>query len=530
MASSSKKTNEEGKSKKRRSIIDFLYVKLLREPSTNFIIVLVAFVFIVWMVIPLFSVLSGAVYFNGQWSGAPIANVFSDTLFFNFPGDNQTQFFSKDKQDKGGPAAAIAVDNNIAFVAERSEGIEILDVSQPNETTEIRQYYEEVSIFRELVIQDDLLYTAASQSGLVIFNISDVHESFAPMCHMYDIANTTNFIAVENNLVILDINGEGFAIINVTDPADPKVLSTVDVVTNAYNVVIDNGLVYVVGYTTGIKIYDISDPVNPLEIAHYNDDPVVGTLTTQDIDIEGDLAYITLGSKGLVIFNITDPLNMVRVDYYNVGDVERLFQVWVEGNYGYFISINDITFEYGIRIFDVSNPSNLESVNNYTTAVYRTEDIFIDTTNDLIFLSQLKGGTQILDTSQVSVELTLIAVYEDTIEITVITLSGKDHGVVLNTIILGILTTIFSVILGTALAFVLARYEFPGKKLVSVLALAPLIIPPFISGMGFRLILGPNGFLNNFFLNSSISDKANLLRAVRYCVCSSIAFLCFSLS
>ena len=49
-------------------------------------------------------------------------------------------------------------------------------------------------------------------------------------------------------------------------------------------------------------------------------------------------------------------------------------------------------------------------------------------------------------------------------------------------------------------SFILARYEFPGKKVVSLLALAPLIIPPFISGMGFRLILGPNGFLNNFVL------------------------------
>ena len=507
MASSSKKTIEEGKSKKRRSIIDFLYVKLLREPSTNFIIVLVAFVFIVWMVIPLFSVLSGAVYFNGQWSGAPIANVFGDPLFFNFPGDNQTQFFSKDKQDYGGPAAAIVVDDNIAFIAERSDGIEILDVSQPNETTEIRQYYEEISSFSELVIKDDLLYTAASQSGLVIFNISDVLESFAPLCHMYDIANTTDFIAIENNLVILGINRKGFAIINVTDPRNPNVLSHVDVITDAYNVEVNNDLVYVVGFTTGVKIYNITNPENPSEIAHYTDDPGIGSLGTQDIDIVGDLAYITLGNDGLGIFNITDPQNMTLVEYHEETIVGKLYDVTIENNYGYFVSLNFTYNELGIQIYDISNSSNLVSINSYYTAVYKTEDIFVDSTNNLIFLAQLKGGTQILDTSQVLIELPLIAEYEDTVEITVITLSGKDHGVVLNTIILGILTTVFSVILGTALAFVLARYEFPGKRLVSVLALAPLIIPPFISGMGFRLILGPNGFLNNFFLIPAFQTK-----------------------
>ena len=515
MASSSKKTSEEGKGKKRRSLINFLYVKLLREPSTNFIIVLVSFVFIVWMVIPLFSVLSGAVYFNGQWSGAPIANVFTKTLFFNFPGDNQTHFFSKDKQDYGGPAEAIAVDNNIAFVAERSEGIEILDVSQHNETTEIRQYYEEISSFNELVVKDDLLYTAAGRGGLVIFNISNVRESFAPMCHMYDIADTTDFIAVENNLAILDINGKGFAIIDVSNPINPTILSNVTIDTDVFDIVINNDLVYVVGFTTGVKIFDISDPENPLLLAEYTDaqlyhiihDPENGTMGAQDIDIVGDLAYITLGNDGLGIFNITDPLNMTLVEYHDETVVGKLYDVQIVNNYGYFVSFDFSLNDLGVRIFDITDPSNLVSINSYYTVVYKTADIFIDTTTNRIFLSQLKGGTQILDMSQVLIELPLIAEYEDTIEITVITLSGKDHGVVLNTIILGILTTIFSVILGTALAFVLARYEFPGKRLVSLLALAPLIIPPFISGMGFRLILGPNGFLNNFFLIPAFQTK-----------------------
>ncbi len=502
MASSSDKSNEEGKVKKRRSIIDFLYVKLLREPSTNFIIVLVAFIFIVWMIIPLFSVLTGAVYFNGQFSGAPIANVFSER-FFNFPGDNQTQFFSKDKQDFGGPAAAVSVDGNIVFSAERSHGIEILDITNPSEITEVRQYYEEISGFNEMVIVDDLLYTAAGKGGLVIFNISDVYESFAPMCHIYDLANNTDFLLVEDNLAFLDVNGKGFAIIDITDPFEPVVLNVTDVATDADEIFVDNNLLYVVGYTTGVKIYDITDPSLPVLAYHHTTDSlsIIDPLPTQDIDIVGDIAYITLAEEGLGIFNISDPSNLVLIEHYTDAEVGELYEVEILGNLGYFISLDDsLPFSYGIQVFDVTNISNFIHLNEYTTAVFRTSDFYIDTTNNLLFLSQLKGGTVILDISQVAVSLPLIAEYEDTVEITVITLSGKDHGEVLNTIILGFMTTIFSVILGTSLAFVLARFEFPGKKLVSVLALAPLIIPPFISGMGFRLILGPNGFLNNFLL------------------------------
>jgi ABC-type Fe3+ transport system permease subunit len=500
MASSSDKSNDEGRVKKRRSIIEFLYVKLLREPSTNFIIVLVAFIFIVWMIIPLFSVLSGAVYFNGQWSGAPIANVFSEK-FFDFPGDNQTQFFKKDKQDFGGPSAAVVAKDNIVFSAERGEGIEILDITNPFEITEVRQYKEDLSSFREMVIVDDLLYTAAGESGLVIFNITDVYESFAPMCYIYDLANNTDFIKVVDDLVFLDVNGKGFAIIDASNPFEPVVLSQANVTTDTYDIFVDNNLVYVVGYTTGLQIWDITDPSLPTLAYDYETDPTIGTLTTQGIDIVGDLAYITLGEKGLGIFNITDPAALTLVEWYEESIVGELYNVEIVGDVGYFVILDDsLPFTYGIRVYDVSNTSNLAFYDQYTTAVFRTSDFYVDSTNNLLFLSQLKGGVAILDISQLSLSLPLVAEYEDTIEITVITLSGKDHGEVLNTIILGFLTTVFSVILGTSLAFILARFEFPGKKLVSVLALAPLIIPPFISGMGFRLILGPNGFLNNFVL------------------------------
>jgi len=299
------------------------------------------------------------------------------------------------------PAVAIAVSDNLAYVATRSGGVRVLDVTEPNEITEIRHYYEEDSRFNELVVKDDLLYTAAGKNGLVIFDISDVSESFEPMCHIYGIANTTDFIAVENNLAILDINGKGFAIIDVSNPINPTILSNVTIDTVVFDIVINNDLVYAVGFTTGVIIYDISDPENPSEIAHYTDDPGIGLLETQDIDIVGDLAYITLGNDGLGIFNITDPQNMALVEYHDETVVGRLYDVQIVNNYGYFVSLDYLSFELGVRIFDISNSSNLVSISNYFTAMYVTKDIFIDTTSNLIFLAQSKGGIFILDASDI---------------------------------------------------------------------------------------------------------------------------------
>jgi len=307
------------------------------------------------------------------------------------------------------PAVAIAVSDNLAYVATGTAGLRVLNITEPNEITEIRHYYEEVNSFKELVIKDDLLYTTAGKNGLIIFDISDVSESIEPMCHINGIANTTGFIAVENNLAILDINGEGFAIIDVSNPTNPNVLSQVDVYTDVYDIFVDNDLVYVVGFTTGVIIYDISDPENPSEIANYNpseiadytDDPGIEFLATQDIDIVGDLAYITLGNYGLGIFNITDPQNMILVEYYEETVVGRLYDVQIVNNYGYFVSLNYTSNELGIQIYDISNSSNLVSISNYFTTTYKTEDIFIDTTSNLIFLAQLKGGIFILDASDI---------------------------------------------------------------------------------------------------------------------------------
>jgi len=89
-----------------------------------------------------------------------------------------------------------------------------------------------------------------------------------------------------------------------------------------------------------------------------------------------------------------------------------------------------------LRLRSKSRTCEITKLRSYD---FKTEDFFIDTTHNYIFLSQLKGGTHILDISQILVAFPLIAQFEDTIEITVVTLSGKDHGAVLNTIILGIL-------------------------------------------------------------------------------------------
>jgi iron(III) transport system permease protein len=65
-----------------------------------------------------------------------------------------------------------------------------------------------------------------------------------------------------------------------------------------------------------------------------------------------------------------------------------------------------------------------------------------------------------------------------------------------NSLLLGVATVITTSIIGIAIAFLLLRYEFPGRNLFSYLTIIPMIMPPLVGVMGFVFIMGRAGTVN----------------------------------
>jgi iron(III) transport system permease protein len=65
-----------------------------------------------------------------------------------------------------------------------------------------------------------------------------------------------------------------------------------------------------------------------------------------------------------------------------------------------------------------------------------------------------------------------------------------------NSLLLGAATVVTTSILGIAIAFLLMRYDFPGRSLFSYLTIIPMIMPPMVGVMGFVFILGRAGTVN----------------------------------
>jgi iron(III) transport system permease protein len=66
----------------------------------------------------------------------------------------------------------------------------------------------------------------------------------------------------------------------------------------------------------------------------------------------------------------------------------------------------------------------------------------------------------------------------------------------LNSLLLGLGTVITTSIIGITIAFLLLRYEFPGRNLFSYLTIIPMIMPPLVGVMGFVFIMGRAGTVN----------------------------------
>ncbi len=72
----------------------------------------------------------------------------------------------------------------------------------------------------------------------------------------------------------------------------------------------------------------------------------------------------------------------------------------------------------------------------------------------------------------------------------------------LNTLVAGVAAVALGCVVALPLAVLVARYDFPGRGLIQILAVLPLVIPPFVGAVAFQQILGRSGMLNLFLLDT----------------------------
>jgi len=78
-----------------------------------------------------------------------------------------------------------------------------------------------------------------------------------------------------------------------------------------------------------------------------------------------------------------------------------------------------------------------------------------------------------------------------------------------NALMLGVVSTFVTFLVALPLSLASYRWAFPGKKWLSVLILAPLVLPPFVGAVGVKHILGVEGALNAFLIDLGMMSASS---------------------
>jgi hypothetical protein len=278
-------------------------------------------------------------------------------------------------------------------------GMAIIDVSNPLNAIILDTYIWPTTIKGSsiVIVENDFAYLGAMTNGLMIF----------------DISNKSNIQFVST--YIPDIN---WPVVNPTASMTP----------NARGMAIQNDTVYLCYDAGGIRVVDVSDKLNPVQISQYINPAVLGKQQAyNDVAIAGNLAYVGVDYCGLEILDISDPTNITQVGWWNPWECELASNTWFNSpghiNQVVYDSIsNAVLLSSGgseLSIVDVFDPAIPDSCNSFGVpgnqlAVwgldYYKNNIFLNYINSLIPFFANWSGLKILNwnVNTVSEELTSI--------------------------------------------------------------------------------------------------------------------------
>jgi len=159
---------------------------------------------------------------------------------------------------------------------------------------------------------------------------------------LYDLWSGCFDVAVQGDFAYLATYSSGFSVVDVSDPTAPEIVGNLDFDGGADRISVDGD--YACLKAAGFVMVDVSDPTSPVELCTY---PVIGL---QDVLLVDEYLYVISFTRGLLIFDITDPAAPALISHLEMPYHSRY--VAVSGNYAYVTIVGD-----GICVVDISNPA-----------------------------------------------------------------------------------------------------------------------------------------------------------------------------
>jgi hypothetical protein len=155
-------------------------------------------------------------------------------------------------------------------------------------------------------------------------------------------------VAVSGNRACLAVGEAGISVLDVSSPAFPSLLFTLDTSGSANDVALAGGYAFVADGGAGLQIIDVTSPsgaATPLALSGY----------ARGIAYASGTAYVAAGDAGLHLVDVTTPTAPAVLAQMVSGYAAQ--SVAVYGDYAY-VSVGDT----GVLVYDVSDPSDPQMV------------------------------------------------------------------------------------------------------------------------------------------------------------------------
>lgn len=154
-----------------------------------------------------------------------------------------------------------------------------------------------------------------------------------------------NGVAVDDGYAYVASGGAGLHVVDVTNPASPRLVGTVDTPGNANDVRVSGPWAYVADGGAGLVVVDVADPMAPA---------VVGVADTPgdatDLVLVGDHALVADGAAGVQAVDVGLPAAPVLVGFVDTPGIAR--GIDADGTWGMVADAHG-----GVHVLDLSDPS-----------------------------------------------------------------------------------------------------------------------------------------------------------------------------
>ncbi len=276
----------------------------------------------------------------------------------------------------------VEVIGDYAYVAGLGGGLRVVDVSRAGNPTEIGSLLVGSDV-DSIKVVGNYAYLGTTGSALHVVDVSRPSDpveignlNFGGSVTDMEIVGNYGYIAGNND----------FHIVDFTDPAHPTIISTY-AAPAASNVVVNGKYAYVSdpGFQL-LRVVDISNPLNILEV-----ESVAITNSPGELLVSGKFLYLADASGDeLVIFDISDPHNLVEISTFDPGGFGSSQGMDIAGNFLYLAFGTS-----GTHIIDITNKTNPQLILTYAPSVGITKRV--KAIGNLLYVADSGGGLHIVD-------------------------------------------------------------------------------------------------------------------------------------